>query len=153
MIDLGVVSAAAAADYFLQVAERSQGRASDRAITAAVLADSTSVWRRLLAIARDDASRPKQTRREAMFWLGQFAAAKLDGQPEEIGSEGDDDRDDARSSAVFALSQLRNKEGIEPLVQVARTSKEAHIRRKALFWLGDSGDPRAVELFGEILGR
>lgn len=151
--DLGVVSAASAADYFLQLAERDGGRVSNRAITAAVLADSASVWRRLLAIAHDDASRSKQTRKEAMFWLGQFAAAKLEGRPEQLGSDGGDHRDDARSSAVFALSQLRNREGIEPLVQVARTSKEAHLRRTALFWLGDSGDPRAVALFGEILGR
>jgi G3E family GTPase len=123
---------------------------------AAVLADSASVWRRLLAIARASDSPSRQSRRDALFWLGQFAAAKLDGHGEDIAAtqqNDHDDRDDARSTAVFALSQLKDRQGIDPLVQVARTTREPHLRRKALFWLADSGDPRAVALFAEILGR
>jgi hypothetical protein len=150
--DLGAVPAAAAADYLLDLAA-SGSNSGARAITAAVLADSASVWRRLLAIARDSSARPRSTRHEAAFWLAQFSAAKLDGRGESfLGSDEDDDRDDPRSSAIFALSQLRNHEGIEPLLQIARTNHDARLRRKALFWLGESADPRAIALFGEIMG-
>ena len=150
--DLGVVPAAEAAAYLLDLAAAGSGSGA-RAVTAAVLADSASVWRRLLAIARDSSSGSRSTRHEAAFWLAQFSAAKLDGRGESfVAPDDDDDRDDPRSSAIFALSQLRNREGIEPLLQIARTNHEARLRRRALFWLGESVDPRAIALFGEIMG-
>jgi HEAT repeat protein len=40
---------------------------------------------------------------------------------------------------------------VEPLLQVARTNRDPFVRRKAIFWLGESGDPRAIALFREIL--
>jgi hypothetical protein len=154
--DLGVVPAREAADYFLHLAA-ARGRSSDQAILPAVLADSASVWRGLLAVARDSPSRPHATRNNAAFWLSRFAAAKLDGHDEDLAASedeaGDSDGSDARSSAVFALSQLRDHEGIPPLMEVARTNKDAHLRRQALFWLGQSGDPRGLALFEEILAR
>jgi hypothetical protein len=155
--DLGAVSATAAADYFLGLAEAERAGASSRAITAAVLADSASVWRRLLGIARDSGSRARSTRHEASFWLAQFAAARSEGRGESLDYERDDGHDDpaiaAKVSAIFALSQLRDEQGVEPLLQVARTSHEPRLRRQAIFWLGESGDARALSLFGEILSR
>jgi hypothetical protein len=152
--DLGMVGARDAAEYFLQLAAQGQGRASSRAILPAVLADSTSVWRPLLAIARDRA-RPRPTRTDAAFWLSRFASARLEGHAEDLASTEDSEKreDDPRTSAVFALSQLRNGEGIEPLVQVARTNRDARVRRQALFWLGQSGDSRGLDVMEEILAR
>src|SRR5258705_4604340 len=49
--DLGVVPARAAANFFLQIAAIASGRAGDKAIMPAILADSASVWRGLLAVA------------------------------------------------------------------------------------------------------
>lgn len=152
--DLGAVPAREAAEYFLQLAATASSRTSDRAILPAVLADSASVWRALLRVAGDSGTRSRGTRTNAAFWLSRFASVKLEGHGEDLaGDEADEDpeRDDARSSAVFALSQLRDREGIPPLVQVARTNKNAHLRRQALFWLGQSGDARALALFEEIL--
>ncbi|MDQ6633167.1 MAG: HEAT repeat domain-containing protein [Gemmatimonadota bacterium] len=155
--DLGVVPARDAAAYFLHLAATASGRTNDKAIMPSILADSASVWRGLLAVARDSESRAQGTRNNAAFWLSRFAATKLDGHGEDLAAvdEDDDDRekDDARSSAVFALSQLRNREGIPPLLQVARTNRDAHLRRQALFWLGQSGDARGLALFEEILAR
>ena len=54
-------------------------------------------------------------------------------------------------AAVFALSQLRGHQGVEPLLTIARTHKDPQLRQKAIFWLGQSGDPRAALLFREIL--
>lgn len=150
--DLGVVPAGAAAAYFLQLARAANGRVSDRALMPAVLADSVYPWRALLSIARDQATRGHATRTNAAFWVSRFAAAKLSGHENDLaaGEEGGEERD-ARASAVFALSQLRNREGIPPLIEVARTNRDAYLRRQALFWLGQSGDERALDLFEEIL--
>jgi hypothetical protein len=154
--DLGVVSSTEAASYFLGLAEsQAAGRGSHGAITAAVVADSVSVWQRLYTIATDTARVSSGTRRDAMFWVSRFAAAKVTGHGEDIAAaDEDDDRDDgndARDAALFALSQLRGRQGVEPLLAIARTHKDPQLRQKAIFWLGQSGDPRAALLFREIL--
>jgi hypothetical protein len=154
--DLGEVSSEDAASYFLSLAESgSAGRGSHDAITAAVIADSASVWQRLYAIAVDSDRVSSGTRRDAMFWVSRFAAAKVTGHGEDIAAADEDDdrtdKDDARDAAVFALSQLRGHQGVEPLLTIARTHKDPQVRQKAIFWLGQSGDPRAALLFKEIL--
>ena len=150
--NLGEVGSVDAASFFLSLADTASTRAGHGAITAAVLADSASVWRRLLAIASDTARVARSTRRDALFWVGRFAAAKVTGHGEDIAAtEDSDDRDDTRDAAVFALSQLRGNQGVEPLLQIARSHKDPQLRTKAIFWLGQSGDPRAVTLFREIL--
>ena len=56
-----------------------------------------------------------------------------------------------RKQAVFALSQRPTEEGVPALIRIARTNRHAELRKTALFWLGQSEDPRALTLFEEIL--
>jgi len=53
--------------------------------------------------------------------------------------------------AIFALSQRSPDEGVPALIRIARTSKDSELRKTAPFWLGQSEDPRALDLFEEIL--
>ena len=150
--DLGEVPSAEAASFFLSLADSSSARVGHGAITAAVLADSVSVWRRLLAIAADTGDVARATRRDAMFWVGRFAVAKIMGHGEDItGVDDSDDRDDTRGDAVFALSQMRGRQGIDPLFQIARSHRDPAVRGKAIFWISQSNDARAVEVLREIL--
>lgn len=151
--DLGAVSAHDAAAYLLSLAERSDAPVSEHAILPAVLADSAVVWQRLLRLARDTVTRSHSTRQTAAFWLGRFAAATLSG--ESLATLGDggarSDDDEVRTAAVFALSQLRHHQGIPPLIQVARANPNARVRDRAVFWLSESGDPRALAFLEEVL--
>ncbi len=64
------------------------------------------------------------------------------------------DRDpetEVKRRAVFALSQLPRDEGVPKLIDVARNSRNAVVRKQAMFWLGQSNDPRALRFFEEIL--
>jgi hypothetical protein len=151
--DLGVVSAPEAARYLMTIAERGPPVASAKAILPAVLADSARVWPALLAIARDMDTRSRSTRQDAMFWLSRFASGAVAGHPDDPFDDDDDgDPDeDLKSHAVFVLSQLPHGQGIEGLLQVARSSPSPRVRSKALFWLGQSGDPRAIALFESVL--
>ena len=153
--DLGAVPAAPAAAYFLQLAKTANSHVSNVAITPAILADSVYPWQELLAIARETETRSQGTRSSAGLWLSRFAGAKLSGRENDLSDPDDEgsvsDESEARTSAVFALSQLRNHEGVPPLLQVAQTNRDARVRRSALFWLGQSGDPRALDLFEKIL--
>ena len=65
-------------------------------------------------------------------------------------SDSEEDRE-LRKHAVFALSQRPRDEAVPELVRIARTHRDPEIRKTAMFWLGQSGDPRAIALFEEIL--
>jgi HEAT repeat protein len=58
---------------------------------------------------------------------------------------------EVKKKAVFALSQLPRDQGVPLLIQQARTNKNAAVRKQAMFWLGQSKDPRALKFFEEIL--
>jgi hypothetical protein len=38
-------------------------------------------------------------------------------------------------------------------MRLARSNKDPKVRRKALFWLGQSDDPRVLALFEDILTK
>lgn len=146
--DLGTLPARQAAVDLLALAEASPTDAEEL-VTAATLADSAVVWPDLLRLARRP-DLPLETRKHAIFWLGQAAgAAAMRGLDSLANDQGGDL--EVRKQAVFALSQRPEDEGVPALIHIARTSPRAEVRKTALFWLGQSGDPRALALFEELL--
>lgn len=149
--DLGMVSARDAASYLVSVAERDRGRIGSKAILPATVADSANIWPALIRVARNP-DVPRDTRSQSVFWLGQAAGDVATAELNALVGDGGVDRE-IREQAVFALSQRPKDEGVPALIRVARTNKDPEIRRKALFWLGQSGDRRAIDLFEELLTR
>jgi HEAT repeat protein len=90
-------------------------------------------------------------RGEAIFWVAQRAGQKA--APEITAAIDQDPDTDVKKRAVFALSQLPNDEGVPLMIQVARTNKNPAVRKQAMFWLGQSHDPRALDFFAEVLGK
>ena len=146
-IDLGTVRPQEAAAYFLTLAERGKDISGDPVLPAA-LADSVTIWPSLLRLARM-ATLPDEMRRTAVFWLGQQAAAEAGKALDSIAGDKRGDRE-VRKQAVFALSQ-REGEGVPALIRIARSNPDPELRKTALFWLGQTEDPRALALFEEIL--
>lgn len=145
--DLGVVEPAEASRYLFAVAERMEDDGGN-AIFAATIARGVTTWPDLLRLARNGAV-AEDTRKSAVFWLGQAAGEAATAALDSIVVE-DGDRE-VRKTAVFALSQRPRDEGIPALLRVARENPDPVLRRDAMFWLGQSDDPRAIELFEEIL--
>jgi hypothetical protein len=149
-IDLGAVAPAVAVEYLLSVdvlgaAER---RAADHMIFASTLAAAES-WPGLLRVARDQEV-TAGARKSAVFWLAQAAGDKATAGLRSI--VGDDAEElEVRKQAVFALSQIRSDGTIDTLIEIARTNPEPELRKNAMFWLGQSGNPRALAFFEEIL--
>jgi hypothetical protein len=46
---------------------------------------------------------------------------------------------------------LPKDDGVPLLIQLARTNTNPAVRKQAMFWLGQSKDPRALRFFEEIL--
>ena len=149
--DLGAVSTREATDFLLGLAAREDGKAGDEAIFAATLADSVTVWPALLKLARDERL-PHRTRRAAVFWLGQAAGDAAARELTGLVEDGGVDRE-VKEAAVFALSQRPRDEGVPTLIRIARTHPDPEVRKKAIFWLGQSEDSRALALFEELLTK
>lgn len=149
--DLGQVSAKVAAEYLVSLAEQGSDKASRDAIFPATIADSSVIWPGLIRIARNE-TRPRETRRQAAFWLGQLAEEPATkGLNDLVGDDGIDT--DVREQAVFALSQRPRDEAVPALIQIVRTNRDPSVRKKALFWLGQTNDPRALDLIEELLAK
>ncbi len=149
--DLGAVSAAAAASYFLDLADKLDGRLARNTLLPAVIADSADVAQRLLAIAQRS-SAPSETRRRAINWLGHFGDASMVQPLTALGRTADDEKKSVGEAALFALSRLPDGVGIPSLIDLARNSPSTRARGKAVFWLGQSGDPRGRREVRAIAG-
>jgi hypothetical protein len=148
-VDMGTLEPAVAVRLLLDLARTDRGEGGEQAVFPATIARDVVVWPELLALARDEGV-AGETREEAVFWLGHYAGEAVTGDLEELSA---DERMDleVREAAVFALSEIDDGGGIESLLRIAREDGDPRIREKAMFWLADSGDPRALRLFEEIL--
>jgi len=140
-------NAADAAAWLSSLVTGDNARVAASAILPLVLVDAPDPWPVLLRVARDN-SRGMSVRRDALMWLGKGAIAHLG-----IEQTRDDTPDDEmRTQAVFTLSQRPRSESVPALMDLAKTAKYPSAKRSAIFWLGQTGDPRAADVFAELLG-
>ncbi len=102
----------------------------------------------LIEVAKKDQS--TEVRKKAIFWLGQMAGKKT------LEALGDivqhDEETDVKTKAVFAISQHSDKDlAAEMLMDIAKNNNNPHVRKKAIFWLGQTGSERVIDYFKEIL--
>ena len=124
-------------------------RVTGGALSALSMHAEPSATDALVRLARTHAA--PGVRGDALFWLAQRAGQKAAAL---ITERIDQDPDtDVKKRAVFALSQLPKDEGVPLLIKVARTNTNPAVRKQAMFWLGQSRDPRAIDFFAEILSK
>jgi hypothetical protein len=147
--ELGAISAPEAARYLLKIAPALTGRSADHAVMGAAIADSTNLWRRMLEIARDnDAS--EASRKSSLFWVSQEVSSVATAGLSDLAMD-DDATTAVRNDALFFLAQRPKGEGIPALIRVVRESKSSKLRKDAIWFLSQSRDPRALELFEKLL--
>lgn len=100
----------------------------------------------LLGIAKNG-QEPMELRKRALFWAGQGSAS--------IGElvrlyDGISDRE-MREQLVFVYSQRNEREAMDKMIDIARRDPDQEIRKRALFWISQSKDPRATQLIQDIL--
>lgn len=148
--DLGEADPSAVQAWLLELARESVEEAGEEAVFAVTLVRGAEPWADLLAIARDPGV-DGEVREDATFWLAHAAGETVAGDLEDLADDGDVDLQ-IREAAVFALSELDDEDrAVASLLKVYRETDHPRIKRRALFWLGESGDPRALALFESIL--
>ncbi len=91
-----------------------------------------------------------ETRKDAIFWVGQKAKSEDVIQfLEKVIRE--DSNPEVRKNAMTALVHAHRNLGVPALINLAKSHPDSEIRREAIFWLGQSKDPRATEALVEIV--
>lgn len=101
----------------------------------------------IAALARE-ADDPDQ-RSQALFWLSQTDEPRAARWIREAIARDPDHH--VREQGVFALSQL--SDATDQLLAVIRESDDRGVRKQALFWLGQSDDPKAIAEIERVLTR
>lgn len=110
----------------------------------------TRVEDKLFAVARADES--VDLRRQAIRLLGERAGKRsLDFLS--ATAQGNDGNAEVQIQAVRAISERKAEESVPLLIKIARTHANQQVRKTAIRALGESGDPRAVEFFREVLAK
>lgn len=145
-IDLGEVPAVEAARYLTTLAHTLGGGSGDEALNAAAFSDAGDLSAEFQSVVRDDDA-PMGTRRQALFWLGQsdYPTRDLVRVYETLKPFA------LREHYTFVISQRHDAESVAKLIDVARTDPDLKVRKQAMFWLGQSKDPRAKQFFRDIL--
>ena len=64
-----------------------------------------------------------------------------------------DGNTEVQVQAVRAISERKAEESVPLLIKIARTHPNQLVRKQAIRSLGESGDPRAVDFFREVLAK
>jgi hypothetical protein len=152
-VDLGSISPREASAYlFSLVPQLESARDRNRVLLPAVLADDVVVIPSLLALARGD-ERTLDTKRDAVHWIGVFGDASVVPVLVSLTKDhGDDDHyeNGLGGVALSALATLEGGAGVPALIDLARHGA-AGTRRTAVFWLGQNGDPRALQALRSVI--
>jgi hypothetical protein len=146
--DLGVVSAPEAAHYLLSIAHTIGGRSGSDAVSAAALADAPDVSPDLVTLVRDG-SAPLDARKQALYWAGQTMLPTRDLVQlyDELAPFS------LREHFTFVISPRRDDAAVDKLIDVARRDSDIEIRKRAMYWLGQTQDPRAVKFLRDLVTR
>lgn len=105
----------------------------------------------LQELARDK-SVDVETRKNAIFWLGQRPGTDLD----LLSSLYDQAKgeDEIQDHILFVFSQRRESTAVDKLMAIAKTDPNIERRKQALFWLGQKkNDPRVNAFLRELITR
>lgn len=100
----------------------------------------------LLQVA-GDVNEGIELRKKALFWVGQsdIPATELFTLYEKMPSR------EMKEQLIFVYSQRDERAAVDKLFDIARTETDRELRKKAIFWLGQSDDPRVPAFLEKLL--
>lgn len=134
--------------WLRQLYQRLSPKLRDNVFLAVSRSDSPRATGWLAAVA-SDGNESVHTREQAMFWLGQGRSPTeaLVRLYDRLGEP------NLRSHYTFVLSQRRDSAALDKLIDVAQHDPDKSVRHQALFWLGQSKDPRALAFIRDLVTR
>jgi HEAT repeat protein len=105
---------------------------------------------KLFAVARADDN--TDARRQAIRLLGERAGRRALELLQQT-AESADGNTEVQMQAVRAIAERPADEAVPLLIRIAKTHANQQVRKQAIRLLGESGDPRAIEYFREVLTK
>jgi hypothetical protein len=91
-----------------------------------------------------------ELRKKALFWAGQSGVAipEMSTLYDRMGDK------EMKEQIIFVLSQRQSDRGaIDKMFDIAKNEKDADLRKKAIFWLGQSRDPRVQQFLIDLINK
>jgi len=91
-----------------------------------------------------------EARKKALFWAGQSHTTdltQLTALYDRIQNT------EMKEQLIFVYSQRHEAAALDKLIDIARHETDRELRKKALFWIGQSHDPRAARFLEEIINQ
>jgi len=91
-----------------------------------------------------------ELRKKALFWAGQsgVAISELAQLYDRMGDQ------EMKESIIFTLSQRQSdRAAMDKMFDIAKNDKDPELRKKAIFWLGQSRDPRVQQFLMDLINR
>ena len=129
-------------------------RAHDEEIQGSIIqamaqAHTSESMRWLIDLARDK-SLSIDARKNALFWAGQNGAdlRQLVNLYDEMKGQ-----TEIQNQLIFVFSQRRDSQAIDKLMDIATNEPDRDLRKQAIFWLGQSHDPRVQKFLLDLINR
>src|SRR5690348_13591486 len=118
-------------------------------IQAMAQAHTAEGMRWLVDLARDK-SLSIEARKNALFWAGQNGAdlRQLVSLYDEMKGQ-----TEIQNQLIFVFSQRRDRDAIDKLMDIASNDPDRDLRKQAIFWLGQSRDPRVQKFLLDLINR
>ena len=89
-------------------------------------------------------------RKKALFWAGQSNDVSL----ERLTALYDRMKDkDMKEQMIFVYSQRHEGQALDKLIDIAKHDTDPELRKKAIFWIGQSHDPKAAQYLQEVISQ
>jgi HEAT repeat protein len=118
----------------------------DNVFLALSRSDDPRVYRWLAGKALD-ANETTDTRKQALFWLGQGAMPT----PDLVALYDQLTARELRDHFTFVLSQRKDERAVDKLIDIVNHEPDKGVRSQALFWLGQSKEPRAHAFLRDLI--
>jgi len=104
---------------------------------------------RWLMTVASDASQSVEVRKHALWTAGQAGVTASEFVPlyERIGDRA------LKEQLIWVLSESKERVAADKLIDIARTDRDPEMRKKAIFWLGQTNDPRVQQLLLDIINK
>jgi hypothetical protein len=89
-------------------------------------------------------------RKKALFWAGQsddVSLERLTGLYDRMKNR------DMKEQMIFVYSQRHEGAALDKLIDIAKHDTDPELRKKAIFWIGQSHDPKAAQYLQEVINQ
>lgn len=91
-----------------------------------------------------------ELRKKALFWVGQDHNLSVDELRQLYARFPEREM---KEQVIFVMSQRGGAEAADLLIDIIKKEKDPELRKKAVFWLGQTNDPRAAKVLEELINQ